>query len=53
MNEEHFERAMNVYTGKWQMLPLQGWSIDDLTDRPVIGIANTFNEICPGHMNLR
>ena len=53
MNEERFERAMNVYTGKWQMLPLQGWSIDDLTDRPVIGIANTFNEICPGHMNLR
>ena len=47
------EKGMGVHMGKWMMLPLMGWDIDDLTDRPVIAIANTFNEICPGHMNLR
>ena len=29
-----------------------GYSDDDLTDRPIIGIANSWNTIVPGHFNL-
>ncbi|HEY3424856.1 MAG TPA: dihydroxy-acid dehydratase, partial [Negativicutes bacterium] len=30
-----------------------GASEDDLDNRPLIGIANSWNEIVPGHANLR
>ena len=29
-----------------------GYSDDDLTDRPIIGIANSWSTIVPGHFNL-
>lgn len=46
-------RAIKALNGKWQMLTLLGWSVDDIAEKPVIAIANTCSEICPGHVNLR
>ena len=46
-------RAIKALNGKWQMLTLLGWSVDDIAGKPVIAIANTCSDICPGHVNLR
>ena len=46
-------KAIKALNGKWQMLTLLGWSVDDIADKPVIAIANTCSDICPGHVNLR
>lgn len=53
MSPSEMLRAINALNGKWQMLTLLGWSVDDIAGKPVIAIANTCSDICPGHVNLR
>lgn len=53
MSPSEMLRAINALNGKWQMLTLLGWSVDDIAGKPVIAIANTCSDICPGHVNLK
>ena len=53
MSPAEMLKAIKALNGKWQMLTLLGWSVDDIADKPVIAIANTCSDICPGHVNLR
>ena len=53
MTPSEMLKAIKALNGKWQMLTLLGWSVDDIADKPVIAIANTCSDICPGHVNLR
>ena len=53
MSPAEMLKATKALNGKWQMLTLLGWSVDDIADKPVIAIANTCSDICPGHVNLR
>lgn len=52
LTEQEIEKGLKAYRGPWQMLSLIGWDEEDMTDRPVIAVVNTFSDICPGHMNL-
>ena len=53
MEEKAVLRAIQALNGKWQMLTLLGWSVDDIASRPIIGIVSSYSEICPGHAHLR
>ena len=53
MEKQSVLRAIQALNGKWQMLTLLGWSVDDIASRPIIGIVSSYSEICPGHAHLR
>ena len=39
--------------GRRALFKCMGATDDDLDNRPMIGIANAWNELVPGHVNLR
>ena len=45
LTEQEIEKGLKAYRGPWQMLSLIGWDEEDMTDRPVIAVVNTFSDI--------